>query len=154
MTLSTRTLGRTGEVTNNLLPLYLLETLCNHAVVHSAFTPAVRAKNEAKYIGKGAPFATWQADPFLALIMYQELREGFGWEMFEKVFAEYRDLTPEQKPKTELEKHDQWMVRFSRAVGKNLGPFFQAWGVPTSEEERQSITNLPVWMPTDFPTKS
>ena len=32
-------------------------------------------------------------------------------------------------------------------------PFFQAWGVPTSEQARQSIARLPAWMPPDFPAK-
>jgi hypothetical protein len=137
----------TGEVTNNLLPLYLLETLCHHAPLHGSFTPQVRAKKEAAYLAKGADFATWQADPFLALIMYQQLRDEFGWEAFEKVFAEYRDLPLEARPKTELEKHDQWMVRFSRAAGRNLGPFFTHWGIPTTDAARKSIEPLPAWMP-------
>jgi hypothetical protein len=38
-------------------------------------------------------------------------------------------------------------VQFSRATGKNLGPFFQAWGVPTSAGARASIEKLPAWMP-------
>jgi len=37
------------------------------------------------------------------------------------------------------------MVRFSRHVQKNLGPFFQAWGVPTSKKARESIAYLPEW---------
>lgn len=141
------TFSGTVEVTNNLLPLYLLETLCNKASVHGSFTPPVRVKNEAKYIANGADFAKWQADPFLALIMYQQLRDAFGWETYQKVFAEYRDLPAVERPKTDLEKHDQWMVRFSKAAGHNLGPFFQHWGVPTSEAARHSIAELPAWMP-------
>jgi hypothetical protein len=39
------------------------------------------------------------------------------------------------------------MVRFSKAVGKNLGPFFEHWGIPTSQGARDSIKNLPTWMP-------
>jgi hypothetical protein len=42
------------------------------------------------------------------------------------------------------------MVRFSRRVNKNLGPFFTAWGVPTSNSARQSIANLPAWMPAEL----
>jgi hypothetical protein len=141
------TFGGTGEVTNNLLPLYLLETLCNHAPIHGSFTPAVRMKKEAGYIAGGADFAAWQADPFLALTMYQQLRDGFGWETFTKVFAEYRDLPVDERPKGDLEKHDQWMVRFSRAAGRNLGPFFMHWGIPTTEGARKSIEALPAWMP-------
>ena len=35
-------------------------------------------------------------------------------------------------------------------LGRNLGPFFQAWGVPTSEKARVSIADLPAWMPDNF----
>ena len=59
------------------------------------------------------------------------------------------DLGP--LPKTDDEKRDQWMVRFSRATGKNLGPFFQTWGVPTSQAARDSIQEMPGWMPADWP---
>ena len=79
--------------------------------------------------------------------MYQQLQEAFGWDAFKRVFAEYRDLPKDALPKSDADKRDQWMVRFSRAVGKNLGPFFQYWGVPTSEAARRSIAELPTWMP-------
>ncbi|MGA2498928.1 MAG: M60 family metallopeptidase, partial [Tepidisphaeraceae bacterium] len=72
---------------------------------------------------------------------------AFGWDAYKKVFKEYRDLPRNERPRTEQEKHDQWMVRFSKATGRNLGPFFQAWGVPTSEQARKSIEGLPAWMP-------
>jgi hypothetical protein len=42
------------------------------------------------------------------------------------------------------------MVRMSKAVGRNLGPFFAAWGVPTSEKARAEIAHLPVWMPAEL----
>jgi hypothetical protein len=86
--------------------------------------------------------------------MYMQLQEAFGWEPFTKVFKEYRTLTEEQRPHNDVEKRNQWMVRFSRAVGKNLGPFFQAWAVPTSAEARASIADLPIWMPDGFPPEN
>ena len=39
-------------------------------------------------------------------------------------------LSDHERPKSDDEKRDQWLVRFSRQVGRNLGPFFEAWGVP------------------------
>ena len=100
----------------------------------------------------GADFDGWKRDPFLALQMYMQLQEAFGWEAYRKVFAEYRELSREERPRSDDAKRDQWLVRFSRAVGKNLGPFFEAWGVPTSKEARGSVADLPTWMPDDFPT--
>ena len=83
--------------------------------------------------------------------MYSMMQEDFGWEPFTKVFREYTAADANELPKNDDDKRDQWMVRFSRMVGKNLGPFFDAWGVPTSDEAKKSIASLPAWMPTDFP---
>ncbi len=72
---------------------------------------------------------------------------AFGWTPFTTVFTEYRNAPAGEHPQSDEEKRDQWLLRFSRTVGRNLGPFFQAWGVPTSEKARASITDLPAWMP-------
>ena len=85
--------------------------------------------------------------------MYHQLQEAFGWDAYKKIFAEYRELPRDQRPKGDDEKRDEWMVRFSHVVGKNLGPFFEAWGIPTSSEARKSIAGLPPWMPKGFPPK-
>ena len=143
----------TGEVTNNVFALYILDTVCGvTARTHPAIEPAARQARLQKYLGGGAKFDQWKADPFLALTMYIQLQQGFGWETYKKVFAEYRRLPDGERPKTDGEKRDQWMVRFSRASGHNLGPFFQAWGVPTTPGARASIADLPAWMPADFPS--
>lgn len=147
------TFDGTGEVTNNLWSLYLMEKIAGKqpggaALGHDAMDSAEKRHEKAKkYIDTGADFEKWKSDPFLALEMYYELREAFGWEPFKKVFAEYQALKPGERPKNDLEKHDQWMVRMSRAVGKSLGPFFEKWGVPTSAGARESIKELPGWMP-------
>jgi hypothetical protein len=43
------------------------------------------------------------------------------------------------------------MIRFSRTVGRNLGPFFEAWGVPVTADALEQIKDLPTWMPEDWP---
>lgn len=140
----------TGEVTVNLFTLYILETVCgkesgkgHEALIH-------RDKKLKKYLDAGAPFNKWKSDPFLALIMYAQLCEAFGWESYIKVFAEYRDLPRHERPRTDDQKRDQWLVRMSKTVGKNLGPFFEKWGVPTSEQARAQVAHLPAWMPPEF----
>jgi hypothetical protein len=149
------TFAGAGEVTCNLFSLYVCETVCRlkgpgHPAVSMGET---RDKAYRKYAATGPDFKKWQADPFLALTMYVQLREGFGWEAYRKVFDEYRKLPAAERPKNDEEKRDQWLVRFSRTVNRNLGPFFQAWGVPTSQSARKSIAHLPAWMPEGFPPK-
>ena len=145
------TFDGTGEVTNNVFALFVLDTVCQVKSYEAHNATANLDLRVQKYLEDGASFDTWKQDPFLALAMYQQLAEGFGWDAFKRVFAEYRTAAQATLPKNDDEKRDQWMVRFSRAVGKNLGPFFEAWRVPTSEKARASIANLPAWMPEGFP---
>jgi enhancin-like peptidase M60 family/peptidase M60-like protein len=148
------TFGGTGEVTVNLFTIYTLENACGlTSQAHGSFTQVARNKKVTKYLRNKPNFEDWKRDPFLALDMYIRLQEAFGWQAFMKVFAEYRDLPRSARPKNDDEKRDQWMVRFSRTVGKNLGPYFEAWGVPTSQGARDSIEDLPKWMPKGFPPK-
>jgi hypothetical protein len=119
---------------------------------HPGVIKANREKGMMKYLADGAPFETWKSDPFLALGMYIQLKDAFGWESFPNVFIAYRNLPDSERPKSDDEKRDQWLTRLSRTTAKNLGPFIQAWGVPTSEKARASIAGLPGWMPDGFPS--
>ncbi len=141
------TFSGTGEVTVNLFSLYLMETVCEKGVGHTAMSPESIEKNRALYQESGLDFGLWKRKPFLALVMYYELRQAFGWEAYRKVFAAYRDLAPGERPRSDAEKRDQWLVRMSRTVGRDLGPFFASWGVPVSEAARAEVSVLPAWMP-------
>lgn len=147
----TWTFEGTGEVTCNVFTLYVLETVCGVAGASREKVfgdEAARARR--KYQAEGRRFEQWKSDPFLALQMYAQLRLAFGWDVYRKVFAEYRALGAEERPATDDEKRDQWMVRMSRATGKNLGPFFEAWGVPTSAGARESVRGGDEWMPEEM----
>ncbi len=145
------TFGGTIEVTCNLFSLYLMETVCKKGIGHKAMEPASIEKNTRAYEKGGRKFGLWKSKPFTALIMYQQLRTAFGWEAYKKVFAEYRDLADYARPKGDDAKRDQWMVRMSKTVGRNLGPFFEAWGVPVSKAARAKVADLPGWMPDAVP---
>ncbi len=67
-----------------------------------------------------------------------------------KVSAAYHSLKPEDMPKNDLEKRDLWMVIFSKTVNRNLGPFFQAWGIPVSKKALESIENISPWIPLEI----
>ncbi len=144
------TFDGTGEVTCNLFALHAIDTICRPAPGDRGHDAVNRPPSVVKHIAAGAPFERWKRDPFLALQMYVQLQREFGWDAFRRVFAAYRDLPAAQRPRNDAEKRDQWMVRFSRTVGRNLGPFFQKWGVPTSDEARQSIADLPEWLPAEL----
>ncbi len=140
-----------GEVTVNLFTRYVQDVVCGIPRQKWRHTGEPAMKALRVYLEAGAPFERWKSDPFLALKMYDQVQEEFGWDAFKKVFAEYRALPRGDRPRSDAEKRDQWLVRLSRTVGRDLGPFFQAWGVPTSASARASVASLPAWMPKDFP---
>ena len=97
------------EVTCNLFSLYCMETLCGKppGTGHDAMKPEAVDKRLRGYLGMSDKFERWKKDPFLALTMYNQLRAGFGWPTYQKVFAEYRDLPKAAQPKSDDENGDR-----------------------------------------------
>ena len=144
------TFSGTGEVTVNLFTTYVFDTVCGVPPGKGRLPLEKRQQEYEKYVASGRDFDQWKSKPFLALVMYLQLQEQFGWDVYKKVFAEYSTLPDSDRPKTDADKRDQWMVRFSKAVGYNLGPFFDAWNVPVSDRAEGQIAHLPTWLPDDL----
>lgn len=147
------TFDGTGEVTNNVIGLYSLERCCKLPQGERGHPGVNEPPSLERYLAGGAKFDQWKSDPFLALSMYVQVRDAFGWEPFRKAFASYIPLSRDELPQSDDEKRDAWLVRLSEATGKNLGPFFEAWGVPTSERARKAVERLPEWLPDALKTK-
>jgi hypothetical protein len=143
------TFDGTVEVTVNLFSLYATEKLYNLPIgaTHDACSEKTRNERRDAYFAKGSNFEQWKSAPFLALTMYIDIQEEFGWEPFRKDFQEYLQLPKDEKPKNDGEKRDQWMIRLSKTVNKNLAPYFDKWGVPVSQRAKDSVKPLPVWNP-------
>lgn len=145
------TFAGTGEVTVNLFTVYTYDRVLGMPSHlggpgnRARLTPErIRATWEA-HDRDGRPFAAWQADPFLALSMYIQLEQAFGWSAYQRVFAAYRALPDAERPRSDDDKRDQWLVRFSRTVNRNLCPFFALWGVPVSPSACDAVADLPPW---------
>ncbi|MBL8061177.1 MAG: hypothetical protein JNK63_10745 [Chthonomonas sp.] len=138
------TFDGTGEVTNNLFTLYCFDKLNGFRPKDRQFTPDDCLKRYREF-AKAPSFDKWKNDPFLALTMYAQLQNEFGWDAYKRVFKTYHTL--KARPKNDAEKRDIWMVTFSQAVGKDLGQFFDKWHVPVSAKAKSEIASLPDWMP-------
>jgi hypothetical protein len=150
------TFAGTSEVTVNLFSLYLSETMCGVSWDKAWSGNLVRAEERlAATLAAGKK--PWnegkdgKADLGLRLLMYSQLQRAFGWELFVHAFAEYRDLADADRPKTDDDKRDQWLVRASKSVDRDFGPFFAAWGLPVSDKARAEIAPLEDWMPDGWP---
>ncbi len=144
------TFGGTGEVTNNLFSLHGGEVMAGIEPWNNTWLNNQK-KAGAAYLAAGADFGTWKSKPGVALVCYAQIQKHFGWDVFTKVFAEYRDLPGSQRPRGDAAKIDQWVMRISLATGRDLRPFHQKWGWPLSDEllADERLDKLDPWMP-DF----
>ncbi len=143
------TFGGTGEVTVNIFTVLSLNTVNGYPFNYEGMRtdPAHALSTMIKHRDQGAPFDKWKSDPFLALQTYALLWHEFGWDAFRDTFRSY-DATPSaDHPKEDQEKRDQFVIRFSQAVGHNLQQYFEVWGVPMSNFVEQELKDLPAWMP-------
>jgi len=142
------TFSGTGEVTNNLFSLHGGEVMAGIEPWQNPWLQGQK-KSAAQYLADGADFRQWQSKPGVALVCYAQIQKQFGWQVFTQVFAEYRDLPNNQRPSTDSEKINQWVLRLSLACGRDLRRFHQKWGWPLSEAllADESLAGLKVWMP-------
>src|SRR6185503_9629283 len=119
--------------------LYLSETLCNLTPEQAHEALKDRDRKARAFVKGGAPFEKWKSDPFLALMMYVQLKDAFGWEPFKAAIADYRNAPQADRPVTDQQKRDQWLTRMSRACKKDLSQFFETWGIPVSKEAKESL---------------
>lgn len=133
-----------GEVTVNIFTLHSMEKMgISPAATHPH---VVRARRDlaTKYNGR-LPFDRWSSEPFIALLFYVDLIKEFGWNTISRVLAEYARLDGNSRPKNDAEKRDQWLVRFSKACGKNIAPHMRRWDIPFSAGAEAQLRSLPVW---------
>ncbi|MBN2842260.1 MAG: M60 family metallopeptidase, partial [Sedimentisphaerales bacterium] len=140
------TFAGTGEVTVNLFTLYVYDKVCSiPPLVCDRSNKKFIADNFAAFVKHNKDFSYWQDEPFVALGMYMQLQHEFGWQPFRNVFTQYLALPQNQRPRTDQQKMDQWLIRFSREIGHNLSPFFDTWNIPVSTQAKESLKDLPDW---------
>ncbi|MBO7654487.1 MAG: M60 family metallopeptidase [Kiritimatiellae bacterium] len=123
-----------GEVTVNFFTLYCMDKICGLKPRQTRMGGAWVKRAYERWEAEGHPYAKWKSDPFLALEFFVRLHDRFGWEPFEKFFAEYRTLSPAERPKNDYEKRRQWAERFSRLTGEDLYPLFNLLRNPGEPE--------------------
>lgn len=140
-----------GEVTNNVFALYVLDKVCNVSMESGHNGVLEGPAKLRRHVEAGATWESFCGDPFLALHMYRQLVGHLGWDKFKSVIAGYQTDAPDQSPKTQEARRDQWMIRCARACGNDLSRFFRSWGVPVSDEACSQISGMPEWFPADWP---
>jgi len=142
----------TGEVTNNVLGMYVYEAVLKKdwLIGHPEISPERRKENLKMLKRTSDKWELWKSDPFLALHTYIQLVQAFGWESWRAYLHSFADPEHGPAPKNDDEKRDQFLVRYSKITNRNLGPFFDAWGIPVSAEAKAEVSQLEAWMPKEM----
>ncbi|CAL4139916.1 unnamed protein product [Meganyctiphanes norvegica] len=142
----------TGEVTCNIFSLHAMHVIANKKPWLHKWLEGKIGKAK-KYFDDGADFSQWQKAPGLALFIYAQIIHEFGWEPFKIVFRSYDILQRKQKPSSNEEKIDMWIIKMSDAVKHNLVPLFRFWGFPISSHVEETVSSLESFLPDDEVTR-
>lgn len=143
------TFDGTTEVTCNLFSLFVDEKL--RALAPEAHPWARNQLAAARRYLEKPDFGKWKSEPGVALWTYIELQTAFGWAPFQEAFAGYAKTPAAALPKSDAAKRDEWLVRMSKATGRNLAPHFAKWGIPVSDDAVKQVAALPAWSAPPLP---
>ena len=145
----TFTFDGTGEVTNNVIGMYCYDAVLKKdwLIGHGGITEESRKDHIKKIKAAKDKWQTWKSDPFLALTTYIQLIQEFGWESWRKYLHSFDGTEYGPEPKGDDEARDQFLIRYSKIANKNLGPFFDFWGIPVSSSAKAEVGKLEAWMP-------
>jgi hypothetical protein len=142
----------TGEVTNNVLAMYVYHEVLKKdwLIGHPNITEEARKQHIAKIKSTTDKWQLWKSDPFVALTTYIQLVQTFGWESWRQYLYSFADPNFGPPPANDDAKRDQFLVRYSKITQKNLAPFFDFWGIPISAGARAEVTSFEPWLPTEL----
>ncbi len=130
----------TMELDASLLTFFMLEGE-SRVPTWDRLTGNMPAAKE--YLASKRSYDAWKADPRIGLVTYGEIVRDFGWVPFKAAVSG----AAREPSYNGVAKREAWITRLSRAAGRNLAPYFQAWGVPSSEKARKALEDLPTWEP-------
>jgi hypothetical protein len=147
-----------GEVTNNVICLYVLETVCGRKPPAAGAEPgdlfrgvAEGAKEMAPYFAR-APSSRSGSSSLPRAADVPPGAAGLRWKVFHETFNAYRGMPPREAEERRRQARPLARHPLPRLRAQPR-PFFTAWGVPTSDAARASVAALPEWMPESFPPK-
>lgn len=146
------TFDGTGEVTNNVLAMYVYHAVLgkNWLIGHPQISEEARKEHVHKIKHAGDKWKVWSSEPFVALTTYIQLVQAFGWESWRQYLHSFADASYGPPPADDDAARDQFLVRYSKIAKKNLGPFFEAWGIPVSAAARAEVSGFEPWMPKEL----
>lgn len=128
-----------GEVNVNLFSLYVQERFGEPSQLGVAEDgdPTVFAQAR-EYLDAGAPDFTAEVDEdgagyMIKLVMFHQLKETYGWELFQDLHKRFR-AHPLPEDASDEERVDAFVEALCELSGHDLREFFGVWGLRASAE--------------------
>ena len=105
-----------------------------------------------KYFAKKPNYEDWKNNCGMALMTFAQLIRTFGWEPMYRFMSDYEDDMKNKKealPKSNQDKIDQWVIRYSKIIEMNIKPQFELWGLPVSDAVDEHVNQFEPFCPTE-----
>ncbi|CAF0709194.1 unnamed protein product [Brachionus calyciflorus] len=144
----------TTEALANLFAFHSIETISSKRTWDKFMNENFDEKIILDFELKNFSREEWLKNEKISLYLYIQLLKAFGWNSFKMLFREYESIANKKEIfKTETDKWDQFIIRFSNIVGLNVTPLFYFWGIAFSDKCNSSLNDLTPWLPNDSITK-
>jgi hypothetical protein len=134
------------EVTVNIFALHALEKINKIPILEQKWV--VDASLDFKrYFLKKPRYNDWKDDVGTAFLLFFKLINHFGWPPMNKFMKQYEDDIKNNKVdvlpgNNNQNKIDQWVIRYSLLVSRNIKPLFEMFGLPVSSNVDEKIKHL------------
>ena len=111
-----------------------------------------RKNSFQKYFSKKPSYSDWKSNCEMALMTFAQLIKHFGWDAMYRFMSDFEaDIknNKEALPKSNQDKIDQWVIRYSRIIQKNIKPQFELWGLPVSDAVLNDVNQFETFCPTE-----
>lgn len=131
--------------------MHAVQFVIGKEIVDQAW-PRDRIPEFKKYFSKTPNYEDWKNNCGMALMTFAQLIKHFGWSAMHKFMKDYENDIKNydhRLPKSNQDKIDQWVVRYSKIVSRNIKPQFQMFGLPVSEKVDKKLAGLEPWCPVE-----
>lgn len=139
------TFSAATEVTVNLFSLHAMQFIIGKKLTEIEW---LKNPNLSDYFDKTPTETDWQNDPKVALFMFVIMIAEFGWKPMQTFMKNYeKDISAglSSLPRNDQEKIDQWVIRYSKLVDKNIKQHFEKFGLSVSDSVDDELSGLEPW---------
>lgn len=143
----------TTEVTVNLFTMYVFEKVLHRDGLyqHEGMETKDQVIDRIKaYLNDNPTYEKWSNDPFLALAMYIQIIDAFGWDAIKAANTVYRNLPADQHPETDQDQRDLWFTTICRVTNSNMSRFFDVWKIAVSDKAKKQVQGYKEWFPEEL----